>query len=114
MVTMFKPSSGGHVASEPHSCGLCQDVLLNAQSQFANRNPRTGVVSLRLSTERILNGIRSGCDFLGQLFGEIPIKEHEQEIHVKFDPPSDFGNITSIYSPSHTGCDFDILAPASE
>ena len=38
----------------------------------------------------------------------------EQEIHVKFDPPNDIGNITSIYSPSHIGSDFDILAPASE
>ena len=40
--------------------------------------------------------------------------EPEQEIHVKFDPPNDIGNPTSIYSPSHTGCDFDIIAPASE
>ncbi|CCC10278.1 hypothetical protein SMACR_02855 [Sordaria macrospora] len=40
--------------------------------------------------------------------------EPEQEIHVKFDPPNDIGKPTSIYSPSHTGCDFDIIAPAND
>ncbi|KAK3397832.1 hypothetical protein B0T20DRAFT_453884 [Sordaria brevicollis] len=42
------------------------------------------------------------------------MREPEQQIHVKFDPPNDLGNITSIYSPSHTGYDFDILAPPND